>query len=95
MLAQHGYSLQAPSKQAEGTTHPDRDGQFRYLAELVDAFIGTGDPVISVDTKKKELLGNKSNGGTEYQPKATRSAPTSMTFLTRRWAKPSPMACTT
>ncbi|HBX78883.1 MAG: ISAzo13 family transposase [Candidatus Microthrix sp.] len=69
LLAQHGYSLQAPSKQAEGTTHPDRDGQFRYLAELVDAFIGTGDPVISVDTKKKELLGNKSNGGTEYQPK--------------------------
>ena len=68
-LAQHGYSLQAPSKQAEGTTHPDRDGQFRYLAELVDAFIGTGDPVISVDTKEKELLGNKSNGGTEYQPK--------------------------
>ncbi|MBK6501741.1 MAG: ISAzo13 family transposase [Candidatus Microthrix sp.] len=69
LLAQHGYSLQAPSKQAEGTTHPDRDGQFRYLAELVGAFIGTGDPVISVDTKKKELLGNKSNGGTEYQPK--------------------------
>ncbi len=69
LLAQHGYSLQAPSKQAEGTTHPDRDGQFRYLAELLDAFIGTGDPVISVDTKKKELLGNKSNGGTEYQPK--------------------------
>ena len=69
LLAQHGYSLQAPSKQAEGKMHPDRDGQFRYVAELVDAFMSTGDPVVSVDTKKKELLGNKSNGGTEYQPK--------------------------
>jgi transposase len=69
LLAQNGYSLQAPSKQAEGSTNPDRDGQFHYLGGLVDAFLDSGDPVLSVDTKKKELLGNKSNGGTEYQPK--------------------------
>jgi transposase len=69
LLAQNGYSLQAPAKQAEGSTHPDRDGQFHYLGELVDASIEAGDPVVSVDTKKKETLGNKSNGGTEYQPK--------------------------
>lgn len=69
LLAQHGYSLQAPAKEAEGATHPDRDGQFEYLAGLSDAYISAGDPVISVDTKKKETLGNKSNGGREYQPK--------------------------
>ena len=69
LLAQNGYSLQAPAKEAEGKTHPDRDGQFHYVAELSEAFITAGDPVISVDTKKKETLGNKSNGGIEYQPK--------------------------
>ena len=69
LLAQNGYSLQAPAKEAEGRTHPDRDGQFRYVADLSEAFITAGDPVISVDTKKKETLGNKSNGGIEYQPK--------------------------
>ncbi len=69
LLDQNGYSLQAPSKQAEGTTHPDRDGQFHYLSGLVSEFISTDDPVIFVDTKKKETLGNKSNGGAEYQPK--------------------------
>ena len=68
LLAQNGYSLQAPAKEAEGRTHPDRDGQFHYVAELSEAFITAGDPVISVDTKKKETLGNKSNGGVEYQP---------------------------
>ncbi|MBK7167459.1 MAG: ISAzo13 family transposase [Candidatus Microthrix sp.] len=68
LLAQNGYSLQAPAKEAEGRTHPDRDGQFRYVADLSEAFITAGDPVISVDTKKKETLGNKSNGGVEYQP---------------------------
>lgn len=69
LLAQNGYSLQAPSKQAEGTSHPDRDGQFNYLSGLVSEFMSTDDPVIFVDTKKKETPGHKSNGGTEYQPK--------------------------
>jgi len=62
------YSLQAPSKQKEGTAHPDRDAQFVYLNGEVDAFFSTGDPVISVDTKKKELVGEFSNGGKEYHP---------------------------
>jgi hypothetical protein len=61
-----GYSLQAPSKQKEGTAHPDRNDQFRYLNKQVGAFMKAGQPVISVDTKKKELVGEFSNGGAEY-----------------------------
>jgi hypothetical protein len=68
MLHQLGYSLQAPSKQNEGTTHPDRDGQFQYLNGLVGERLAANEPVISVDTKKKELIGNFSNGGREWHP---------------------------
>ncbi len=63
-----GYSLQAPSKQKEGTAHPDRDGQFRYLDKLAKRFVRADQPVISVDTKKKELVGEFANGGVEWQP---------------------------
>jgi transposase len=68
LLHQMGYSLQAPAKQNEGTSHPDRDGQFRYLNELAAERLAAGEPVISVDTKKKELIGNYANGGREWQP---------------------------
>lgn len=64
-----GYSLQAARKTREGGTHPDRDAQFRYLAEQVNAHLADGQPVISVDTKKKELVGEYKNGGREWQPK--------------------------
>lgn len=67
LLHQMGYSLQAPSKQIEGTSRPDRDGQFRYLNELVAAQLASGEPVVSVDTKKNELLGDYPNGGREWQ----------------------------
>ena len=63
-----GYSLQAAVKTREGNQHPDRDGQFRYLAARVNAFMDAGDPVVSVDTKKKELVGAYKNGGHEWQP---------------------------
>ena len=69
LLHQMGYSLQAPAKQNEGTTHPDRDGQFSYLNALAALMVGDGQPVISVDTKKKELIGNYRNGGREWHPK--------------------------
>lgn len=65
---QMGYSLQAPAKQNEGTAHPDRDGQFRYLNDLAGGQVAGGEPVISVDTKKKELIGNYANGGREWHP---------------------------
>ncbi len=68
LLHQMGYSLQAPSKQTEGTANPDRDAQFRYLNDVATNFIEAGEPVISVDTKKKELIGNYANGGREWQP---------------------------
>ncbi|MGH3831105.1 MAG: ISAzo13-like element transposase-related protein [Pseudonocardiaceae bacterium] len=54
LLAAMGYSLRAASKSAEGSDHPDRDAQFRYLADLVERFRAAGEPVISVDAKKKE-----------------------------------------
>ncbi len=68
LLHQMGYSLQAPAKQNEGAAHPDRDGQFRYIDKLARRRMKLGEPVISVDTKKKELIGNYANGGREWQP---------------------------
>ena len=68
LLHDMGYSLQAPAKQNEGTTHPDRDGQFRYINDVVAERLAGGEPVISVDTKKKELIGNFANGGREWHP---------------------------
>ncbi len=61
-----GYSLQANAKVLEGAQHPDRDSQFRYLNDMAEGFVDDGEPVISVDTKKKELVGNYANGGTEW-----------------------------
>jgi hypothetical protein len=71
LLQAMGYSLQATAKQLEGTQHPDRDGQFVYLSERVADHLRAGDPVISVDTKKKETVGQRANGGKEYQPKGS------------------------
>jgi transposase len=63
-----GYSLQAARKTREGSRHPDRDAQFRYLNQTVKAALDAGEPVISVDTKKKELVGDFKNGGREWRP---------------------------
>jgi transposase len=63
-----GYSLQAPAKENEGAAHPDRDAQFRYLNDLAAEQVAAAEPVISVDTKKKELIGEYANGGREWQP---------------------------
>jgi hypothetical protein len=68
LLHRLGYSLQANAKVTEGTQHPDRDTQFRYLNDLATGFIDDDQPVISVDTKKKELVGDYANGGEEWQP---------------------------
>ena len=64
-----GYSLQANAKTSEGRQHPDRDAQFGYLSEQVKAHQDAGCPVISVDTKKKELVGEYKNGGREWHPR--------------------------
>jgi transposase len=63
-----GYSLQSTRKKMEGSQHPDRDDQFRYINELATEFLASGDPVISVDTKKKELVGQFAQAGREWHP---------------------------
>jgi len=68
MLHELGYSLQANRKTKEGTNHPDRNAQFEYLNRKVQRRLGAGEPVISVDTKKKELVGDFKNGGRELRP---------------------------
>ena len=64
-----GYSLQGNQKTKEGSSHPDRDAQFRYINNRVQDFQQRQKPVVSVDTKKKELVGDFKNGGKEWQPK--------------------------
>lgn len=68
LLTHAGYSLQANRKTREGTAHPDRDAQFRYLAQVITACHRDRQPAISVDTKKKELVGDFKNGGREWRP---------------------------
>ena len=68
LLHEQGFSLQANAKQVEGAAHPDRDAQFRYLNEQSTEHIAAGQPVISVDTKKKELVGLFSNDGQQWRP---------------------------
>ena len=69
LLHQMDYSLQAPAKENEGAQHADRDAQFRHIDALARAHLSDGQPVISVDTKKKEVVGNLANKGKEWQPK--------------------------
>jgi hypothetical protein len=67
LLKQQGYRLQRTVKTLEGAWHPDRDGQFRYLNEQARSHLAAGQPVVSVDAKKKELVGRFANGGREWQ----------------------------
>lgn len=68
LLHSAGYSLQSTNKTLEGTTHPDRNEQFEFINDRVEAYQGRGSPVVSVDTKKKELVGDFANAGREWQP---------------------------
>ena len=68
LLRDHGDSLQAPNKAVEGAQHPDRNKQFEHINAMAEQCLDRGVPVISVDTKKKELVGNFKNGGREWQP---------------------------
>jgi hypothetical protein len=74
LLRAEGFSLQANAKTVEGKQHPDRDAQFRYISEQASAFQGSGDPVISVDAKKKELVGEFGNAGRQWRPKGQPTA---------------------
>jgi transposase len=68
LLHRMGYSLQAPAKENEGAQHPDRDAQFQHIDARAREHLGAGEPVVSVDTKKKEVVGNLANKGREWQP---------------------------
>jgi len=69
ILKSEGFSLQANRKTDEGKSHPDRNEQFHYIHQNVSVFQNAGNPVISVDAKKKELIGNFKNNGKEWRPK--------------------------
>lgn len=71
LLRQAGYSLQANRKTREGTSHPDRNAQFEYINNSVRRFLQRNQPAISVDAKKKELVGDFKNAGREWRPQGT------------------------
>jgi hypothetical protein len=71
LLGVLGYCRQANRKSLEGRQHVDRDAQFQHINAMTQAFLSSNDPVISVDTKKKELIGPYKNGGTDFRPKGS------------------------
>lgn len=90
LLGKAGFSLQANRKTREGTSHPDRNAQFEYIQKLVKRFQRRGQPVVSVDTKKKELVGDFKNGGREYR-RCGRPAPVRVhDFLDKKLGKAIP-----
>ena len=90
LLVASGYTLQANRKTREGSSHPDRDAQFCYLNDQVYQFHYEGQPVISVDTKKKELVGDFKNGGRQWRPKGNPEAVRVMTLSFPSKARRSP-----
>jgi hypothetical protein len=90
LLDHLGYSLQAPVKTLEGHQHPDRDAQFRYLTDQVKAFLAVGQPVVSVDAKKKELVGTFRNVGREWQLKGRPEAVQAHDFPDKQLGKAIP-----
>jgi hypothetical protein len=71
MMREAGYSLQGMSRTIEGKQHPDRDAQFRHINDMITAFTAAGDPVVSVDAKKKEQLGPYHRDGRTWRPKGS------------------------
>lgn len=90
LLAELEYSLQSTRKTREGAKHPDRNAQFSHIASMVTQYQADGNPVISVDTKKKELVGDFKNGGREWQPKGTPEEVRVHDFIDRELGKVAP-----
>jgi hypothetical protein len=84
------YSLKGNRKTQEGASHPDRDAQFLHIHETASVFQKRGEPVISIDTKKKELIGNYKNGGREWAPKGAPRAVKVHDFLDKQLGKAIP-----
>ncbi|MGH2387927.1 MAG: ISAzo13 family transposase [Chloroflexota bacterium] len=85
-----GYSLQGNRKTREGGDQPDRDAQFTHINDTAAAFLAAGDPVISVDAKKKELVGEFKNGGREWQPKGQPEQVQVYDFPSKEWGRVTP-----
>jgi hypothetical protein len=90
LLKEMHYSLQANRKTREGADHPDRDAQFNHINDQTRAFQGRHQPVVSVDTQKKELVGDFKNAGQEWQPKGAPEAVRVYDFLDKRLGKAIP-----
>jgi len=90
LLAALGYSLQGNRKTREGSEHVDRDAQFQHINEQVGAYQRRSQPVISVDTKKKELIGDFKNGGREWRPKGKPQEVRTHDFMDRDLGKVNP-----
>jgi DNA-binding phage protein len=90
LLHEMGYRLQANRKTREGASHPDRDAQFQYINRCVSAQMAADQPVISVDTKKKELVGDFKNGGQEWRPRGNPEKVRVHDFMIKELGKVSP-----
>jgi transposase len=90
LLQAAGYNLQVNRKTREGESHPDRDAQFEYIAKQVRSFQRRGQPVVSVDTKKKELVGDFKNAGREWQPEGSPEEVRSKDFKDKKLGKVAP-----
>jgi len=90
LLTESGYNLQANRKTEEGKDHPDRDAQFEHINGKVRSFQRRGQPVVSVDTKKKELVGNYKNPGQEWEPKGRPRRVKSKDFPDKKLGKVAP-----
>jgi Rhodopirellula transposase DDE domain len=87
LLREEGFSLQGNAKTIEGRRHPDRDGQLRYINEQVKAHQDSAEPVISVDAKKKELVGEFKNSGRNGGPRVSPWPPARTTSPRTAWAR--------
>src|SRR6056297_323840 len=90
LLTEAGYNLQANRKTLEGKSHPDRDAQFQHINRKVRSFQRRGQPIVSVDTKKKELVGNYKNPGSEWEPKGQPRQVNSKDFPDKQLGKVAP-----
>lgn len=90
LLGELGYSLQVNRKTEEGKDHPDRNAQFEHINRKVKSFQRRGQPVVSVDTKKKELIGNYKNGGAEWQPEGEPTKVKAKDFPDKKLGKVAP-----
>ena len=90
LLDELGYSMQSNRKSNEGSTHPDRDKQFQFISDSVEAFQRVGLPTISVDTKKKELIGNYRNNGAEWETKGKPAKVNTYDFVDKELGKVAP-----